>query len=272
MGETVPCIAGLCLLKVNCVLKSMWQSQNAPILSQMTLRGGAIPAEHQSSHSFGFKKEDVKIPREDLTALSPRTVTSKPGPKPHISWPWFGFYQCSIARCFLFKNFLDSITSTVSWNKPTLHIWRFCFNFPICKPLSCVGRQRGRSDQLSHGQKPEGLSALGCFESSEWEVRMLDFPHGGCANILSLRLPRPGNLTPWFREFRQKSPSSSFFGCIYMVILMEANGWVEECLIRCNCDHSSRLRNSLQQMLCWVRRGQMWSGSSSAWRSAGTYR
>lgn len=74
-----------------------------------------------------------------------------------------------------------------------------------------MGRWWGNKWPVIPWQKPEGLSALGCLENSEWEVRMPLFPHGGCANILSLRLPRPGNLTHWFREFRQQSPRSFFF-------------------------------------------------------------
>lgn len=64
--------------------------------------------------------------RERMGLSSPQTNKSKEGPKPHVFWPWFGFYQCSIDLCFLFKNSLDSIISTIYWNKPTLCIWRFC--------------------------------------------------------------------------------------------------------------------------------------------------
>ena len=113
----------------------------------------------------------------------------------------------------------------------------------ICKPLSYMGR---------HWVKVTNY--LMCsWKHTEFWVRSQNawLPPLRLRQHGFLRFPRPDSLTQWFQEFRQKSPDSSFFGCIYLEMLMEANWGVEEG--RNVCDDCivvhTVLRNSLQMLL-----------------------
>lgn len=162
---------------------------------------------------------------------------------------------------FFFFYFVDFIISTIYWKKPILCIWRLCFNFPICKPLCCMGGHWGKSYQLSHGQKPEGLCALGSVESSEWEVRMSHLLHRDCANMISWDFP---DQTVWLSDSKnsqgkaQTLPFLAAFIWRFWWKQMEEwrSGGVSQSVRFLS---SSVSRNSLQ-MLYSVRGGQVWSG------------
>lgn len=131
--------------------------------------------------------------------------------------------------------------------------------FSICKQLSCIGRHCGKNWPIISWAETRGppcswrLHALS--EKSECPISSTEL-----APTKFLRFARPDGLTQWLWELRWKSPSSSSSGCMYLVILMEANGGMEEGLNLCDYSHRSMWRNSLHKH-CEVRRGQMCSAS-----------
>lgn len=213
----------------------------------MPLVGRASPSwEPLDLNYLVLREEDVKIQREDL-AVQDLTGQQCQNQAPNSYFPtlvWFlsMFFPHSVSFfkfcCFYYFNHILK-------HRHSLHLkimlWFFNLWIIILYRETLWAGGDG-DDQSSHGQKSRGLTAFGCF----WfQVRHQNawYPPLSLPQHNFLRFARPDNLTQLFWEFRWKSASSFSFNCVYLAILMEANGEVEKCLNLCDYSHSSVLRN-----------------------------
>lgn len=85
-------------------------------------------------------REDAEIQREPVCSRVSQTGSVKVRHWTHISSLCFLLMLCFPVGFLFFFNFVDFIILTIYWSQCTLCIWRLNFWFPICKPLSYMGR------------------------------------------------------------------------------------------------------------------------------------